>query len=168
MQRHSAICEKNAKKRKVPFDSSKQRRQGTDMAAYLPSIKNTPDVYAAVHKTKNNWKAKHEELVRAVKAARGEKVDKPIPTKPVDTEACPHCSRNFGPKSYDRHVEFCKERAQRISIAPVISQIAKERLEARTRVSIFSLENIHKEMYGSKYKIDIIFLNEKYILICIC
>lgn len=115
------------------------------MAAYLPSIKNTP----AVQKPKNNWKAKHEELVRAVKAARGEKVDKLIPTKPVDTEACPHCTRNFGPKSYDRHVEFCKERSQRISTAPVISQIAKERLEARTRVSIFIKNNIHVQIYRS-------------------
>ncbi|XP_025409376.1 zinc finger C2HC domain-containing protein 1A-like isoform X2 [Sipha flava] len=155
LQRHSAICEKNAKKRKVPFDSSKQRRQGTDMAAYLPSIKNTPDVNTAIHKTKNNWKAKHEELVRAVKAARGEKVDKLIPTKPVDTEACPHCSRNFGPKSYDRHVEFCKEKAQRISTAPVISQIAKERLEARTKYRappLKSQRTVTKEKYSPKTK----------------
>lgn len=108
------------------------------MATFLPRIKNTHDVSAAVPKPKNNWKVKHEELVRAVKAARGEKVDNLILTKPIDTEACPHCGRNFGPKSYDRHVEFCKEKAQRMSIAPVTSQIAKERLEARTRVSTFS------------------------------
>lgn len=136
LQRHSAICEKTAKKRKVPFDSSKQRRQGTEMAAYLPHVKKTQDI--KMEKSKTNWKAKHEELIRTVKAARGEKNDDNfIPTKPVDTEECPHCTRNFGPKSYDRHVEFCREKAQRKFSAPVISQLAKERLEARTKVSIF-------------------------------
>lgn len=130
---------KNAKKRKVPFDSSKQRREGTDMATYLPPVNKLQDVYVNVEKSKKNWKAKHEDLIRTVKAARGEKVDeKLLPTKPIDTEACPHCLRNFGRKSYDRHVEFCKNKSQRISTAPVISQLAKERLEARTKVSIFN------------------------------
>jgi len=138
LQRHSNICQQNAKRRKVPFDSSKQRREGTEMAAYLPHMKKAKDAYIGIENSKKNWRAKHEELVRAVKAARGEKVDnKLIPTKPIDSEECPHCSRNFGPKSYDRHVEFCREKAQRISTAPVISQVAKERLEARTKVSIF-------------------------------
>lgn len=128
---------KNTKKRKA-FDSSKQRRIGTDMAAYLPPVNKNQDVYKNVEKPKQNWKAKHEELIRTVKAARGEKLDeKHLPTKPVDTETCPHCKRNFGRKSYDRHVEFCREKSQRISTAPITSQLAKERLEARTKVSIF-------------------------------
>ncbi|XP_022169212.1 uncharacterized protein LOC111032985 isoform X3 [Myzus persicae] len=156
LQRHSNICQKNAKKRKVPFDSSKQRRQGTEMAAYLPHMKKAQDAYIAIEKSKNNWKAKHEELVRAVKAARGEKVyDKLIPTKPVDSEECPHCARNFGPKSYDRHVEFCREKAQRISTAPVISQVAKERLEARTKYRappLKSQRTVTKEKYSPKIK----------------
>lgn len=107
------------------------------MAAYLPRVKKTQDI--KVEKSKTNWKAKHEELIRTVKAARGEKNDDMfIPSKPVDTEECPHCARNFGPKSYDRHVEFCREKAQRKFSAPVISQLAKERLEARTKVGIFN------------------------------
>jgi len=142
LQRHSAICEKNAKKRKIPFDSSKQRRQGTEMAAYLPRMNKTQNPYIKVEQSKKNWKAKHEELIRAVKAARGENIDtKFIPSKPIDTKECPHCARNFGPKSYDRHVEFCREKAQRMSTAPVISQLAKERLEARIKVSMKNLTN---------------------------
>lgn len=106
------------------------------MAAYLPPMKKTQDPYINIEKAKKNWKAKHEELIRTVKAARGEKVDiARIPSKPVDTKKCPHCARNFGPKAYDRHVEFCREKAQRISTAPVISQLAKERLEARIKVN---------------------------------
>ncbi|CAH1723121.1 uncharacterized protein LOC114129103 isoform X2 [Aphis gossypii] len=157
LQRHSTICQKNAKKKKVPFDSSKQRREGTEMAAYLPHMKKTQDAYIAVEKSKKNWKAKHEELVRAVKAARGEKVDdKLIPSKPIDSEECPHCARNFGPKSYDRHVEFCREKAQRISTAPVISQVAKERLEARIKYRappLKSQRTVTKEKYSPKTKI---------------
>uniref|UniRef100_A0A2S2PI16 C2HC/C3H-type domain-containing protein n=1 Tax=Schizaphis graminum TaxID=13262 RepID=A0A2S2PI16_SCHGA len=156
LQRHSTICQKNAKKRKVPFDSSKQRRKGTEMAAYLPHMKKTQDAYIGIEKAKKNWKAKHEELIRAVKAARGEKVDdKLIPTKPIDSEECPHCARNFGPKSYDRHVEFCREKAQRISTAPVISQVAKERLEARIKYRappLKSQRTVTKEKYSPKIK----------------
>lgn len=137
LQRHSAICEKTSKKRKVSFDSSKQRKQGTDMAAYLPSVKKTQNI--KIEKSKTNWKAKHEELIRTVKVARGEtNDDKFISSKPIDTEECPHCARNFGPKSYDRHVEFCREKSQRKFLEPVISQLAKERLEARTKVSMFN------------------------------
>jgi len=140
LQRHSAICEKNAKKRKIPFDSSKQRKAGTEMAAYLPLVKKIQDVHIDIKKSKTNWKAKHEELIRPVKAARGEKVNgNCMQSKPIDTEACPHCARNFGPKSYDRHVEFCREKAQRKFSVPVISQIAKERLEARIKVSMLDL-----------------------------
>ncbi|CAI6347987.1 unnamed protein product [Macrosiphum euphorbiae] len=155
LQRHSTICQKNAKKRKVPFDSSKQRREGTDMAAYLPHMKKAQDAYIGIENSKKNWKAKHEELVRAVKAARGEKVDEKLPTKPVDSEECPHCARNFGPKSYDRHVEFCREKAQRISTAPVISQVAKERLEARIKYRappLKSQRTVTKEKYSPKIK----------------
>lgn len=107
------------------------------MAAYLPPMKKTHDLYSNIEKTKKNWKAKHEELIRTVKAARGDKVNNTqILTKPVDSKECPHCTRNFGPKSYDRHVEFCREKSQRISTAPVISHLAKERLEARIKVNI--------------------------------
>lgn len=110
------------------------------MAAFLPIMKKKQDPYAVVAKPKTNWRAKHEELIRAVKSARGEKVDdKYTPTKPADTEPCPYCMRNFGPKSYDRHVEFCKEKSQRRPSAPVINPSAKERLEARTKVSVCSI-----------------------------
>lgn len=139
LQRHSTLCEKNAKKHKVPFDSSKQRRQGTEMNAYLPHMKKTQDITVDAEKSKKNWKAKHEQLIKALRAARGEKPDDRLfISKPIDSETCPHCERNFGPKSYDRHVEFCKQKAQRMSTTPVISQSAKERLEARIKVSKFN------------------------------
>ncbi|VVC34396.1 Hypothetical protein CINCED_3A018987 [Cinara cedri] len=158
LPRHSAICQKNAKKRKVPFDSSKQRIKGTEMAAFLPIMKQKQDPYAIIVKPKTNWRDKHEELIRAVKSARGEKNDnKSIPSKPVDCETCPYCMRNFGPKSYDRHVEFCREKAQRRPSAPVINLSAKERLEARTKYRvppIKSQRTVTKEKYSPKNKIS--------------
>lgn len=62
--------------------------------------------------------------------------EKRITVKPVNTKACPHCARSFGPNSYDRHIEFCKEKAQRMSTTPVTNQLAKERLKARIQVSV--------------------------------
>lgn len=133
------MCEKNAKTRKVKFDSSKQRIQGTEMAAFVSKIKQ--DKVAVVAQPKINWRAKHDEFMRTLKSARGEKVDDTaiIPTKPLDNKQCPYCDRNFGPKSYDRHVEFCKEKSQRRPSGPVTNSVAKKMLEARTKVSMLCL-----------------------------
>lgn len=138
LPRHSDICLKNAKRRKVPFDSSKQRIQGTEMAAYVQTMKKEQSSFVIAAKPETNWRIKHEDLIRVLKSARGEKVnDQSIAMKPTGTETCPHCMRNFGPKSYDRHVEFCKEKTRKISSAPNINLLAKERLEARKNVSIY-------------------------------
>lgn len=50
------------------------------------------------------------------------------------SEQCPHCERYFGIKAYDRHVEWCKEKA-RIANQTITSMTAtaKERLQARTK-----------------------------------
>ncbi|XP_016988731.1 uncharacterized protein LOC108051224 isoform X8 [Drosophila rhopaloa] len=47
---------------------------------------------------------------------------------------CPHCDRSFNPKAFDRHVEWCKEKAIQNNMKSTNSQEtskAKERLEAR-------------------------------------
>nr|XP_016929104.1 serine-rich adhesin for platelets isoform X1 [Drosophila suzukii] len=49
-------------------------------------------------------------------------------------DRCPHCERTFNPKAFDRHVEWCKEKAILNNIKSTNSQEtskAKERLEAR-------------------------------------
>lgn len=56
--------------------------------------------------------------------------------QPPPAEQCPHCERCFGPKAYDRHVEWCKEKALQASIKQTTKteqNLAKERLEARTK-----------------------------------
>lgn len=56
----------------------------------------------------------------------------------LPSEQCPHCDRCFGLKAYDRHVEWCKEKALQAAIKQQAStrteeNIAKARLEARTK-----------------------------------
>ncbi|XP_043066275.1 putative leucine-rich repeat-containing protein DDB_G0290503 isoform X3 [Drosophila bipectinata] len=49
-------------------------------------------------------------------------------------DRCPHCDRSFNPKAFDRHVEWCKEKAIQATMKSGNSQEtskAKERLEAR-------------------------------------
>lgn len=41
--KHVAICEKVAAKKRKSFDSSRQRREGTDMALYLPKNFGLPE-----------------------------------------------------------------------------------------------------------------------------
>lgn len=44
LKKHVAICEKTASKKRKVFDSSKQRREGTDLASYpLPKNFGLPD-----------------------------------------------------------------------------------------------------------------------------
>lgn len=49
-------------------------------------------------------------------------------------EQCPYCERCFGIKAYDRHVEWCKEKAllKTINNKETVSA-AKERLQARIK-----------------------------------
>ncbi|XP_033255247.1 zinc finger C2HC domain-containing protein 1A-like [Drosophila miranda] len=54
--------------------------------------------------------------------------------KGVASEHCPHCERNFNVKAFDRHVEWCKEKAIQATMKLTNTQEtskAKERLDAR-------------------------------------
>lgn len=67
-------------------------------------------------------------------------------------ERCPSCDRHFGPKAFDRHVEWCKERRTRIQKSPASVLIAKERLEARIKYKVPPLKPrraLTREKYAS-------------------
>lgn len=53
---------------------------------------------------------------------------------PSQNEQCPYCERCFGMKAYDRHVDWCKEKAllKQMNNKETISA-AKERLQARIK-----------------------------------
>ncbi|XP_046988437.1 uncharacterized protein LOC124594124 [Schistocerca americana] len=141
LQKHSKVCERNATKKRKIFDSSKQRIQGTELAEFLPALhmqqaKKIEKCRTAARQ-KSQWKEKHLEFMRAIRAAR--QVEKPLSprasavlTRPPESERCPHCDRQFGPKAFDRHIEWCREQKARVPKSPA-SIKAKERLEARLK-----------------------------------
>ena len=79
-------------------------------------------------------------------------------------EQCPYCDRCFGIKAFDRHVEWCKEKALQASIKlnnKTEQNIAKERLEARTKYRAPCVKYVYSEYYDwqnnfiFKQKLDI-------------
>lgn len=70
---------------------------------------------------------------------------------PSSNERCPSCDRHFGPKAFDRHVEWCKERKARIQKSPASVQMAKERLEARTKYRVPPLRQSKRSLNREKY-----------------
>ena len=56
------------------------------------------------------------------------------PLKPEDSyKTCDFCGRKFCENAFDRHVEFCKEKNNRITTSPVKDVVAQAKLIARTK-----------------------------------
>ncbi|PBC28435.1 hypothetical protein APICC_06656 [Apis cerana cerana] len=142
LEKHARICERSANKKRKPFDSAKQRIQGTELAEFLPrqeKKRRSPE-----ERSSKSWKQTHDDFLRAIRAARNEIVDSTMqkqcsttitssaPTRANEQGMCPTCNRHFGVKAYDRHVAWCKERIARVPVSPA-TNIAKERLEARMK-----------------------------------
>lgn len=66
-------------------------------------------------------------------------------------ERCPSCDRQFGPKAFDRHVEWCKEKKTTIHKSPASVLLAKERLEARTKYKVPPLTKSKRALTREKY-----------------
>ena len=79
---------------------------------------------------KGNWKAKHENLIATLRAARGQGPPAAPVIDPGYVE-CPYCSRNFNEHAAERHIPFCKEQSSRM---PKNSGTAKSKLNKRTQV----------------------------------
>ncbi|XP_064025526.1 zinc finger C2HC domain-containing protein 1B [Pogoniulus pusillus] len=119
--RHDPICKKVFNKKRKPFNSLKQRLQGTEITTVKtqPSQKEEPG-------KKSNWRQHHQDFINAVRSAR--QVTKalreglPLPPPPPpsinpDYVRCPHCSRRFNEAAAQRHIEFCAEQAARRPLA---------------------------------------------------
>lgn len=149
LEKHVAICEKMAIQKRMPFDSFRQRRKGTELTLYLSSAyEPTTKIKSSKQQTNTSSVSSiHEPLQRiSDKTQRvspkfdSYKAETPLMTRSLKrtlgplNEVCPHCGRSFGTRAYDRHVEWCKEKSKITSHTFSAQQhLAKERMQARTK-----------------------------------
>lgn len=130
LQRHEPICAKSAAKKRKPFDSHKQRVEGTELQNYRPpKTTGRGGKSGAVAggigggRSTSNWRQKHEELVGAIRNARQTKrameTGGPLPPPPPpsinpDYVQCPYCGRRFNETAAERHIPFCKSRNEKL------------------------------------------------------
>ncbi|XP_064597788.1 zinc finger C2HC domain-containing protein 1B-like [Liolophura sinensis] len=136
LERHKGPCQKStAKKRKV-FDSSKQRTIEGELN--LKQLKQSQKKEVPVKK--NNWRAKHQDFINSIRAAKNAQVavasGGPLPPPPPpsinpDYVQCPHCSRRFNETAAERHIPFCKEQQKRLGNKPSPNPNAKAKQNAR-------------------------------------
>ena len=93
-------------------------------------VKSKPKkIFDAVNKI---WK-NESDIEKASSPTKTPKI-KRRPTKPEDTyKTCDFCKRRFCENAFDRHVEFCKEKNNRITTSPVKDVVAQAKLIARTK-----------------------------------
>uniref|UniRef100_A0A1B6KCJ1 C2HC/C3H-type domain-containing protein n=1 Tax=Graphocephala atropunctata TaxID=36148 RepID=A0A1B6KCJ1_9HEMI len=115
IQAHNEICAKTSRKKRKPFDPSKQRIKGTELEQY--SVKKRP-TQPPPSLAKSNWRKKHDEFIANIRAAkeaqahlaRGGKLSDLPPPPPMDTSdliPCPHCKRKFNQAAAERHIPKC-------------------------------------------------------------
>ncbi|XP_063386468.1 uncharacterized protein LOC134672466 isoform X8 [Cydia fagiglandana] len=139
LAKHVKICEKTAAKKRKTFDSSRQRREGlpaangvntgTDLEQYLPKNFGLPENSPFLEKSPPN-------TAKATPKPKPQSIRTTIMKPSADLQKCPHCSRAFGMRAFERHVEWCADKAKILPAAPVqpphITD-AKQRLNARTQ-----------------------------------
>ncbi|XP_006830955.1 PREDICTED: zinc finger C2HC domain-containing protein 1A [Chrysochloris asiatica] len=145
LKKHGPICQKTATKKRKTFDSSRQRAEGTDIPTVKP-LKPRPEP----PKKPSNWRRKHEEFIATIRAAKGlDQVLKeggklpppPPPSYDPDYIQCPYCQRRFNENAADRHINFCKEQAARISNKGKYSAEAKGKPTPRAQL-LLTAENL--------------------------
>ncbi|NXY30987.1 ZC21C protein, partial [Pomatorhinus ruficollis] len=118
LEKHMSICAKNQDSKRKVFDSRKARARGTELEQYQQG-KSSRSPQSKTPPRKNNWKQKHEALMRIMSQARqaqqtvakGRKVSDLPPLPPnenPDYVACTYCGRKFAPRVAERHIPKCK------------------------------------------------------------
>ncbi|TNN10117.1 Zinc finger C2HC domain-containing protein [Schistosoma japonicum] len=130
INRHKVVCLKSTTKKRKPFDSVKQRIQGIEEAnqkilggASVTKSKETERKIAQIEARKHQWHKKHEEFIKAIRAAKeytiAKQTGKPLPPPPPptidpDLIQCEYCLRRFNEKAAERHIQFCREKHSRL------------------------------------------------------
>lgn len=74
LEKHTKVCERAAIKKRKPFDSAKQRIQGTELEEFLPCQVKKLNYYEERINPKSSWKQTHDEFLKAIRAAREDSV----------------------------------------------------------------------------------------------
>ncbi|XP_031236289.1 zinc finger C2HC domain-containing protein 1B [Mastomys coucha] len=126
LERHEPICKKIFNKKRKPFNSLKQRLQGTD----IPTVTKSPQPKVQPER-KSNWRQQHEDFINTIRSAKqctlAIKEGRPLPPPPPPTAnpdyiQCPYCMRRFNETAAQRHINFCKNQTSRRVFDP--TQIA--------------------------------------------
>lgn len=97
--------------------------QGTEAESYLrkpiSAARAAPKASTAAAPKANNWRSKHEDFIKAIRAAKemqaylakGGKLSDlppPPPSENLDYVQCPHCQRRFNEGAAARHIPLCQ------------------------------------------------------------
>ncbi|XP_073961592.1 uncharacterized protein isoform X2 [Choristoneura fumiferana] len=140
LAKHVKICEKMTVKKRKTFDSSRQRREGlpaangvntgTDLEQYLPKNFGLPENSPFLEKSPPH-------TAKVTPKPKPQSVRTNIMKPTAELQKCPHCSRAFGVRAFERHVEWCADKAKILPAAPAHPPQhvadAKQRLNARTQ-----------------------------------
>ncbi|CAL8090675.1 unnamed protein product [Orchesella dallaii] len=121
IQKHESICKKTTTKKRKVFDPTKMRMLGTEAEPYIRVVSAKPNkpAPAAATAKKVDWRKKHEDFIKTIRAAKeyqahiakgGDPKDLP-PPPPTDTSdyvQCPFCNRKFSEGAAERHIPKCK------------------------------------------------------------
>lgn len=130
LAKHVKICERTASKKRKTFDSSRQRREGTDLEQYLPKNFGLPENSPFLEKSPPN-------TAKTLPRQKSQSVRSAVTKTNNELQKCPHCNRAFGVRAFERHVEWCADKAKLLPSAPAQPPAhiadAKQRLNARTQ-----------------------------------
>ncbi|NXW57233.1 ZC21B protein, partial [Eurystomus gularis] len=124
--RHDPICRKVFNKKHKPFNSLKQRLQGTE----ITTVKRQPPQKKQPGK-KSNWRQHCEDFINAIRSAkqvtRALKEGRPLPPPPPlsihpDCIQRPHCSQRFNEAAAQRHMKFCEGQAAKTARQASVSK----------------------------------------------
>uniref|UniRef100_A0A1I7TAZ1 Zinc finger C2HC domain-containing protein 1A n=1 Tax=Caenorhabditis tropicalis TaxID=1561998 RepID=A0A1I7TAZ1_9PELO len=124
LEKHEQACKKLATLHRKPFDSGKQRANGSDLTyAAIKKAQNEKAKNGGVFpRPQTNWRERHGNFIDAVSSSKrvdyALKTGAPLPPPPKtavpsDYVQCEYCSRNFNAAAAERHIPFCREQATR-------------------------------------------------------
>ncbi|KAM6181794.1 LOW QUALITY PROTEIN: zinc finger C2HC domain-containing protein 1B [Erethizon dorsatum] len=142
LKKHEPICSKLFNKKRKPFNSLKQRLQGTE----IPTVRKAPQSKPQPLR-KSNWRQQHEDFINAIRSAKqcmlAMREGRPLPPPPPpsvnpDYIQCPYCMRRFNETAAGRHINFCKDQSSRRVFDPAqtaakLASRAQGRVQASPR-----------------------------------